>query len=61
MAAPQVIGFGDASPDEIAQIRAGTFGETFDENPQYSFNYKVADNDEQTYIAMNENRDGDQA
>jgi len=60
MAAPQVIGFGDASPDEIAQIRAGTFGETFDENPQYSFNYKVADNDEQTYIAMNENRDGDQ-
>merc|ERR1719215_1975821 len=45
MAAPQVIGFGDASPDEIAQIRAGTYGETFDE---------------QTYIAMNENRDGDQ-
>lgn len=60
MAAPQVIGFGDASPDEIAQIRAGTYGETFDENPQYNFNYKVADSDEQTYIAMNENRDGDQ-
>merc|ERR1712212_102593 len=62
LAAPQVsqAGFGDASPDEIAQIRAGTFLETFDDNPKYSFNYKVADDVEQTYMAMEENRDGEQ-
>ena len=34
-------GFGNASPDEIAQIRAGTFGDMFDDNPQYNYNYKV--------------------
>mgnify|MGYP006975905418 FL=1 len=59
LAAPQ-LGFGDASPDEIAEIRAGTYLETFDESPVYNFNYKVADDVEQTYMAMNENRDGDQ-
>merc|ERR1719244_815494 len=62
LAAPQVsqVGFGDASPDEIAQIRSGTYLETFDDNPQYSFNWKVADDTEQNYMAMEENRDGDQ-
>merc|ERR1712212_1296582 len=62
LAAPQVsqAGFGDASPDEIAQIRAGTFLEAFEDNPKYSFNYKVADDVEQTYMAMEENRDGEQ-
>ena len=37
-----VVGFGDATPQEIAEIRAGTYGEMFDENPQYNFNYKVS-------------------
>ena len=37
-----VVGFGDATPQEIAEIRAGTYGEMFDENPQYTFNYKVS-------------------
>merc|ERR1711994_582379 len=62
LAAPQVsqAGFGDASPDEIAQIRAGTFLEAFEDNPKYSFNYKVADDVEQTYMAMEEDRDGEQ-
>ena len=44
LAAPQpqaVLGFGDATPEEIAEIRAGTFGEMFDDNPQYNFNFKV--------------------
>ena len=44
LAAPapqQVEGFGDATPQEIAEIRAGTYGEMFDENPQYNFNFKV--------------------
>ena len=59
LAAPQ-IGFGDATDAEIAQIRAGTYLETFDDNPQYNYNYKVADDVEQTYMAMNENRDGNQ-
>ncbi|XP_023340737.1 glycine, alanine and asparagine-rich protein [Eurytemora carolleeae] len=59
LGAPQE-GFGDASAQEIAEIRAGTYLETFDENPQYSFNYKVADDTEQTYMAMNEDRAGDQ-
>jgi len=61
--APQQLtsnGFGNASPDEIAQIRAGTFGDMFDDNPQYNYNYKVADSIGQNYIAMNENRDGQQ-
>ena len=59
LGAPQE-GFGDASAQEIAEIRAGTYLETFDEKPQYSFNYKVADDTEQTYMAMNEDRAGDQ-
>ena len=37
----QVVGFGDATAQEIAEIRAGTYGEMFDDNPQYNFNYKV--------------------
>ena len=43
LAAPQgrPVGFGDATEQEIAEIRAGTYGETFDENPQYNFNFKV--------------------
>merc|ERR1712083_1229716 len=49
-------GFGDATDEEIAQIRAGTYLEMFDENPSYTFNYKVADSDEQTYVAMEESR-----
>jgi len=56
--APQE-GFGDASQEEIAQIRAGTYGEMFDENPEYSFNFKVADEDKQTYIAQEESRAGE--
>jgi len=61
LAAPQqVLGFGNASPDEIAQIRAGTYGEMFDDAPVYNYNYKVADTSAQNYIAMDENRDGDQ-
>merc|ERR1711994_158850 len=62
LAAPQVsqAGFGDASPDEIAQIRAGTFLEAFEDNPKYSFSYKVSDDVEQTYMAMEENSDGEQ-
>merc|ERR1719369_549618 len=61
LAAPQVSqpGFGDASPDEIAQIRSGAYLETFDQAPQYSFNWKVADDKEQTYMSMEENRNGD--
>ena len=60
LSAPAQIGFGDATDEEIAQIRAGTYLETFDDNPQYTFNYKVADDVEQTYMAMNEDRSGDQ-
>ena len=42
LAAPQqVLGFSNASPDEIAQIRAGTYGEMFDDAPVYNYNYKV--------------------
>merc|ERR1711963_578197 len=62
LAAPapqQVEGFGDATPREIAEIRAGTYGEMFDENPQYNFNFKVADETEQTYMSQDETRDGD--
>jgi len=58
LAAPQ-IGFGDASDEEIAQIRSGTYLEAYEEIPQYNFNYKVADDLEQTYLSANENRDGD--
>ena len=28
-------------------------------NPQYTYSYQVADDEEQTYLAHNENRDGD--
>merc|ERR1711970_316167 len=49
-------GFGDATDEEIAQIRAGTYLEMFDENPSYTYNYKVADNAEQTYVAAEESR-----
>jgi len=53
-------GFGDASDQEISQILDGTYEETFDDAaPEYSYNYKVADDDEQTYIAMNEERAGE--
>merc|ERR1712106_699508 len=52
-------GFGDATEAEIAEIRGGTYLEGFDENPQYNFNYRVADDLEQTYIAMDEARDGE--
>merc|ERR1712128_276021 len=52
-------GFGDATDVEIAEIRGGTYLEGFDENPQYNFNYKVADDLEQTYIARDEARDGE--
>merc|ERR1711892_1492681 len=52
-------GFGDATDAEIAEIRGGTYLEGFDENPQYNFNYKVADDLEQTYISMDEARDGE--
>merc|ERR1711892_1230392 len=52
-------GFGDATDEEIAEIRGGTYLEGFDENPQYNFNYKVADDLEQTYISMEEARDGE--
>merc|ERR1712026_152946 len=55
----QIEGFGDATPQEIAEIRAGTYGEMFDENPQYTFDFKVADDVEQTYIAQQESRDSD--
>merc|ERR1719504_560177 len=58
LAAPQV-GFGDASDQEIAEIRAGSYLETVDDNPQYNFQYKVADDEKQTYIAMDEERAGD--
>merc|ERR1711874_392460 len=53
------VGFGDASDQEIAEIRAGSYLETVDDNPQYNFQYKVADDKEQTYIAMDEERAGD--
>merc|ERR1712123_23728 len=52
-------GFGDATDAEIAEIRGGTYLEGFDENPQYTFNYKVADDLEQTYISRDEARDGE--
>merc|ERR1711935_888955 len=52
-------GFGDATDVEIAEIRGGTYLEGFDENPQYNFNYKVADDLEQTYIARDEAREGE--
>merc|ERR1712128_70899 len=52
-------GFGDATDAEIAEIRGGTYLEGFDENPQYNFNYKVADDLEQTYIAKDEAREGE--
>ena len=51
-------GFGDATEEEIAQIRAGTYLEMFDENPEYNYNYKVADSEEQTYVSMEEGRQG---
>merc|ERR1712106_547162 len=54
-----ISGFGDATDVEIAEIQGGTYLEGFDENPQYNFNYKVADDLEQTYISRNEARDGE--
>merc|ERR1712106_684556 len=54
-----ISGFGDATDVEIAEIRGGTYLEGFDENPQYNFNYKVADDLEQTYISRDEARDGE--
>jgi hypothetical protein len=59
LAAPQVVGFGDATDADIAEIRAGTYLETFDDNPQYNFNYKISDETEQTYVAMDETRNGE--
>ena len=52
----QIEGFGDATPEEIAEIRAGTYGEMFDENPKYAFDFKVADDVEQTYLSLEEAR-----
>merc|ERR1711935_482110 len=52
-------GFGNATDVEIAEIRGGTYLEGFDEDPQYNFNYKVADDLEQTYISRDEARDGE--
>merc|ERR1712210_85145 len=49
-------GFGDATDAEIAEIRAGTYLEMFDENPTYNYNYKVADDTEQTYLSLEEAR-----
>jgi hypothetical protein len=49
-------GFGDATDAEIAEIRAGTYLEMFDENPTYNYNYKVADDIEQTYLSLEESR-----
>merc|ERR1712018_296267 len=49
-------GFGDATDAEIAEIRAGTYLEMFDENPTYNYNYKVADDTEQTYLSLEEVR-----
>merc|ERR1712088_972487 len=49
-------GFGDATDAEIEEIRAGTYLEMFDENPAYNYNYKVADNTEQTYLSLEEAR-----
>ena len=59
LAAPQQVGFGDATDADIAEIRAGTYLETFDDNPQYNFNYKISDETEQTYLAMDESRSGE--
>merc|ERR1712088_165169 len=49
-------GFGDATDAEIEEIRAGTYLEMFDENPTYNYNYKVADDTEQTYLSLEEAR-----
>merc|ERR1712066_162550 len=49
-------GFGDATDAEIEEIRAGTYLEMFDENPTYNYNYKVADDAEQTYLSLEEAR-----
>ena len=57
--ASKQVGFGDASNQEIAEIRSGSYQETFDDNPEYNFKYKVADETEQTYMAQEEQRAGD--
>merc|ERR1712203_826257 len=49
-------GFGDATDAEIEEIRAGTYLEMFDENPTYNYNYKEADDVEQTYLSLEEAR-----
>merc|ERR1712066_588571 len=49
-------GFGDATDAEIEEIRVGTYLEMFDENPTYNYNYKVADDVEQTYLSLEEAR-----
>merc|ERR1712223_1613983 len=49
-------GFGDATDAEIEEIRAGTYLEMFDENPTCNYNYKVADDVEQTYLSLEEAR-----
>jgi hypothetical protein len=59
LGAPQQVGFGDATDADIAEIRAGTYLETYDDNPQYNFNYKISDETEQTYMAMDETRNGE--
>ena len=38
------------------EIRAGTYLEMFDENPTYNYNYKAADDTEQTYLSLEEAR-----
>ena len=58
LAAP-LEGFGDATDQEIAEIRAGTYLGRGDDNSRYNFQYKVAADTEQTYISMEESRDLD--
>merc|ERR1712106_273530 len=57
MAGPLVEGFGSATDEEIAQIRGGTYGEMYVDNPTYNYNYKVADDTKQTYMSMSEERE----
>merc|ERR1712106_1186787 len=57
MAGPLVEGFGSTTDEEIAQIRGGTYGEMYVENPTYNYNYKVADDTKQTYMSMSEERE----
>jgi hypothetical protein len=51
------------SKTQIALFKAGLFYLVFllfQPNPVYSYSYQVADDDQQTYMAKTEERDGDQ-